>query len=99
MSSGDARIVRIKLTLAAVALVALAVVFWYSQRFQPAARTTASHRMRSVAEDTPEQRDVRLEPMERQSKPVTAAAPIAEGIPRADLPEASAPPLEDMIER
>src|SRR5215831_21266958 len=97
MSSGDARIVRIKLPLAAVALVALAVVFWYSERFQPAARTT-SHRMRSVAEDTAKL-DVRLQPIERPSEPVSEPVPIAEGISRADLPEASAPPLEDMIER
>jgi len=45
MSASDARIVRIKLALAAVALVAVAVTFLYSQRFQPAARTAASHRM------------------------------------------------------
>src|SRR5215467_8357618 len=99
MSASDARIVRIKLALAAVALVAVAVTFLYSQRFQPAARTAASHRMHSMAEDAPTQLDVRLQPIERPSEPVSEPVPIAEAISRADLPEASAPPLEDMIER
>jgi len=98
MSSSDARIVRIKLALTAVALVALGVAFWYSQHFQPAARTTTSHRMRSVADNTAKL-DVRLQPIERPSEPVSEPVPITEAISRADLPEASAPPLEDMIER
>src|SRR5262252_2242499 len=98
MSSSDARIVRIKLALAMVALIALAVAFWYSERLQPAGRTTTSHPKRSVAEDTAPL-DVRLQPIERPSEPVSEPVPITEAISRADLPEASAPPLEDMIER
>ena len=86
------------MALTAVALIALAVAFWYSQRFRPAVRTTPSHRMRSVAEDTAKL-DVRLEPTERPSEPVPEPVPITDAISRADLPEASAPPLEDMIER
>jgi S1-C subfamily serine protease len=100
MTSSSSRAAHIKLALSAVGLVALAGGFWYSQRFPPPSRTVTSSRVSTattaVAAAISGHRDVYLPPIPREAAP--AQVPIPEPISRSDLPEASAPPLEDMIE-
>jgi S1-C subfamily serine protease len=97
----NAQAARIKMALAAGALVALAGGFWYSLSVMPLARTPGSKRQISMSASAmaAAHRANALPTIEvpNELPPASAAAP--EPISRADLPEASAPPLEDMIER
>jgi S1-C subfamily serine protease len=92
----NAKAASIKMALTAVAMVALAGGFWYSQITRTAARLRTRSASTFVAA-TAGHVDVSLPPIEvpREPPPV----PVAETISRADLPEASAPPLEDVIDR
>ena len=90
------------MALAAGALVALAGGFWYSLSVTPLTRAAGTKQQGSIsasamaaahrADAPPSTIEV---PRELSSAPTAEPEPIS----RADLPEASAPPLEDMIER
>ena len=97
----NAKAARIKLALAAGALVALTGGFWYSLSVMPLTRTAGSTRQGSTSASAMAAAHhadgLSTVEVPRELPPAPAAAP--EPISRADLPEASAPPLEDMIER
>jgi S1-C subfamily serine protease len=98
----NAKAARIKMALAAGALVALAGGFWYSLSVMPLTRTTGSKRrgsMSASAMAATSRGDAHLPTIEVPRELPPTPAPAPEPISRADLPEASAPPLEDMIER
>ena len=90
------------MALTAVALVALAGGFWYSQITRTAASSRTGSAPTPVAA-TAGHVDVQLPTIELSREippgPVPAEVAAAEPMSRTDLPEASAPPLEDMIER
>jgi S1-C subfamily serine protease len=97
----NAKAARIKMALAAGALMALAGGFWYSPSVMPLTRRAGSKRQGALSASAmaAANRADGLSPVEvPREVPLAPAAP-PEPISRADLPEASAPPLEDMIER
>jgi S1-C subfamily serine protease len=92
----------IKMGLAALALVVLAGGFWHSLRLPRLTRTVDSGRPLSVSTSvagTAGLIDARTRSIEFPHELTPPQSPVADPISRADLPEASAPPLEDMIER
>jgi len=88
------------MALSAVALILLAGGFWYSLTVPPVTRRVDPYRTDAMSTSaTTGFADPQPHPTEPARELTPGAAPVAELISRADLPEASAPPLEDMIER